>query len=397
MTGFSVTPVPGLGEVAAGDDLVDLIGSAAELADGDIVVVTSKIVSKAEGQVREGVDRDDVIDEETVRVVSQWTTPRGRTVIAQTRHGFVMAAAGVDASNVASGSVVLLPKDPDGSARRLRDGLRSRFGVSVGVVLSDTAGRPWRDGVVDFAVGAAGVLVRDDFRGRTDAYGNDLGVTVVAVADELAAATELVRAKLAGVPVAVVRGLSRFVVDEDGPGVAALIRPAEEDRFRLGTPEAQREVLFARRDAADFSGAPVPDEVLDRADAAADAAGAGASVRFIRVTDAVQRIRVLDDIAAALAEYLRADGESEADIADRLAEDEPMRHAPCLVLPCVPSGDDAASPYVVGAAIQSYLISLTADGYAARWLRGPLVRPGDVVTELSLSGWTPVTALAVGA
>jgi coenzyme F420-0:L-glutamate ligase/coenzyme F420-1:gamma-L-glutamate ligase len=398
VSGYSVTPVEGIGEVGAGDDLVSLIGTAADLADGDIVVVTSKIVSKAEGQVREGVDRDAVIDEEAVRVVSQWTTPRGRTVIAQTRHGFVMAAAGVDASNVASGSVVLLPKDPDGSARRLRAGLRSRFGVSVGVVLSDTAGRPWRDGVVDFAVGAAGVLVRDDYRGRVDPYGNDLGVTVVAIADELAAATELVRAKLAGVPVAFVRGLSRFVTDDDGPGVAALIRPAEEDRFRLGTPEAQREVLFAQRDAADFSGAPVPDEVFDRADAAADAAraGAGASVRFIRVTDAVQRIRVLDDIAAALVEHLRADGESEADIADRLAEDDPMRHAPCLVLPCVPSGDDAANPYVVGAAIQSYLISLTADGCAARWLRGPLVRPGEVVAELSLSSWTPVTALAVG-
>lgn len=395
MSGYTVTPVEGLGEVGAGDDLAALIGSAAGLMDGDILVVTSKVVSKAEGQVRSGVDRDDIIDEETVRVVSQWSTPRGRTVIAQTRHGFVMAAAGVDASNVSSGSVVLLPKDPDGSARRLRAGLLSRFGVSVGVVLSDTAGRPWRDGVVDFAVGAAGVLVLDDYRGRVDAYGNDLGVTVVAIADELAAATELVRAKLDGIPAAVVRGLSRFVTDDDGPGVAALIRPAEEDRFRLGTPEAQREVLLARREAAAFSGAPVPDDVLNRADAAATAANGGA-VRFLRVRDAVQRIRVLDAIAAAWAERVRRDGMPETDIADQLADDDPMRRAPCLVLACVPSDDDGSNPYLAGAAIQNYLISLAADGYATRRLRSPIVRPENVVAELALSGWLPVTALAVG-
>ncbi|HEX6196259.1 MAG TPA: coenzyme F420-0:L-glutamate ligase [Jiangellaceae bacterium] len=417
---YTVLPIKGLGEVEAGTDLVDLIGSAADLADGDIVVVTSKIVSKSEGRVRTGVDRDDVIDEETVRVVSQWTTPRGRTVIAQTRHGFVMAAAGVDASNVANGSVVLLPENPDGSARALRAGLRERFGVSVGVVLSDTAGRPWRDGVVDFAVGAAGVVVRDDYRGRTDAYGNDLGVTVVAVADELAAATELVRAKLDGVPVAVVRGLSRFVTEDDGPGVAALIRPAEEDRFRLGTPEAQREVIFARRDAADFSGAPIPNDILDRADAAAAAAlrsitfsrhsdittgtqawsdvaapSAAADVRFVRVRDAALRIRILDAIAAAWAEHLRAEGASEAAIADRLAEDDPIRHAPCLVLPCRPSGADAGE-FTAGTATQNYLISLAADGYAARLSRAPMVRPDAVAAELSLNGWIPVAALGVG-
>lgn len=414
---YTVIPVTGLGEVGTGDDLVDLIGSAADLADGDIVVVTSKIVSKSEGRVRTGVDRDDVIDDETVRVVSQWTTPRGRTVIAQTRHGFVMAAAGVDASNVANGSVVLLPEDPDGSARALRAGLRDRFGVSVGVVLSDTAGRPWRDGVVDFAVGTAGVVVRDDYRGRADAYGNDLGVTVVAVADELAAATELVRAKLDGVPVAVVRGLSRFVTEDDGPGVAALIRPADEDRFRLGTPEAQREVIFARRDVEDFSGAPVPDDALDRADAAADAAlrsitftmpsdtttgtqawsdvaKPGTAVpRFVRVTEAALRIRVLDAIAAAWAEHLRADGMTEAEIADRLAEDDAMRHAPCLVLPCRPP---EVGEFAVGTATQNYLISLTADGYETRLLRAPIVRPDTIAAELSLGGWTPVTALAVG-
>ncbi|MFW6203379.1 MAG: coenzyme F420-0:L-glutamate ligase, partial [Actinomycetota bacterium] len=257
MTGprsFTVTGVPGLPEIEPGADLAGLIAAAApDLRDGDVLAVTSKIVSKAEGRVRTGVDRDDAIDAETVRVVSEWTTPRGRTRVAQTRHGFVLAAAGVDASNVAPGTVALLPEDPDGSARRLRRGLRERLGVAVGVVVTDTAGRPWRDGVVDFAVGAAGVVARDDLRGQRDGYGNELGVTVVAQADEIAAATELVRSKLAGVPVAVVRGLDHLVTAGDGPGAGVLIRTAEEDRFRLGTPEAMRAAVLARRDVRAFT------------------------------------------------------------------------------------------------------------------------------------------------
>lgn len=410
---FTVTAVPGLPEIEPGADLAELIEAAADLRDGDIVVVTSKIVSKSEGRVLAGVDRDDAIDAETVRVVSEWTTPRGRTRIAQTRHGFVMAAAGVDASNVAAGSVVLLPEDPDGSARRLRAGLRSRAGVDVGVVLTDTAGRPWRDGVIDFAVGAAGVVVRDDFRGQTDPYGNDLGVTVVAVADELASATELVRTKLSGVPVAIVRGLDRLVTGEDGPGVAALVRPSDEDRFRLGTPESMREAVFVRRDVVAFSGEHVEPEVIERAVAAALTAPAphrATPWRFAVVYDESRRIRVFDAMLEAWVSDLRADGLDEASIAARTATGEPLRHAPCLVVPCLVADDARTYPdgrranaemtafaLAVGAGIENFLVALAADGVGSRWVTAPLFCADVVATELALpDGWEPMGAIAIG-
>ena len=169
------------------------------------------------------MSRDDAIAAETVRVVAR----RGTMTIAQTRHGLVMAAAGVDESNTAPGTVVLLPEDPDESARRLRKALRARLGVSVGVVVTDTFGRPWRAGQTDTAIGAAGVLPVRDHRGETDAWGNVLDVTVAAVADEIAAAGDLVKGKALQMPVAVVRGLSELVTDADGPGARALVRPSE--------------------------------------------------------------------------------------------------------------------------------------------------------------------------
>jgi coenzyme F420-0:L-glutamate ligase / coenzyme F420-1:gamma-L-glutamate ligase len=413
MTGFTVTPVTGLGEIEPAADLVDIIGTAADLHDGDIVVVTSKIVSKAEGQLRSGVDREAAIDEETVRVVSEWTTPRGRTRIAETRHGFVMAAAGVDASNVTAGHVVLLPEDPDGSARRVRAGLRDRFGVDVGVVITDTAGRPWRDGVIDFAVGAAGVVVRDDFRGQTDSYGNDLGITVVAVADELASATELVRTKLSGVPVAVVRGLSRFTTTDDGPGVAALIRPSDEDRFRLGTPEAMREAVFARRDVASFTPEPVEPEAIARAVAAALSASAPHAAtpwRFAVVREASRRTRVLDAMLEAWAADMRGDGVEESEIATRTAQSLPLRQAPYLVIACLVSNEartyrDArraaaeigSFTLAMGAGIQNFMIALAAEGIGSRQVTAPLFYPDAVRTELDLpDGWEPMSAIAVG-
>src|SRR5271155_10789 len=187
---LSVAPVTGLPEITAGSDLAALIADAApDLRDGDILVVTSKIVSKAEGRVVKAT-REEAIEAETARVVAR----RGPTTIAQTRHGFVMAAAGVDESNTAPGTVVLLPEDPDESARRLRKALRAR-GVSVGVVITDTFGRPWRAGQTDTAIGAAGVLPMRDHRGETDAWGNVLDVTVAAVADEVAAAGDLIKGK----------------------------------------------------------------------------------------------------------------------------------------------------------------------------------------------------------
>jgi coenzyme F420-0:L-glutamate ligase/coenzyme F420-1:gamma-L-glutamate ligase len=259
--GVLVFPVLGMPEVRAGDDLPALIAEhAADLRDGDIVVVSSKVVSKAEGRVVAG-DRAAAVEAETVRVVAE----RGATRIVQTRHGFVMAAAGVDASNVAKGSVVLLPVDPDASARALRRGLAERRGVTVGVVVTDTFGRPWRLGQTDLAVGAAGVRVLDDHRGRRDVHGNELVVTAPALADELASAADLVKGKLGQVPVAVVRGLASLVTPDDGPGVRALVRPAEDDLFRLGSREAAREALRPAPHVPELVDGTVDPAVLRRA------------------------------------------------------------------------------------------------------------------------------------
>lgn len=232
---LEVTAPDGLPEVTTGSDLAALISGATTLADGDIVVVTSKVISKAEGRVRTG-DRDAAIAEETVRLVAR----RGPTLIVRNRLGLTMAAAGVDASNVEAGSIVLLPRDPDASARALRARLHERTGATVGVIVTDTAGRAWRDGQTDIAIGSAGLRVAEDFAGRTDSYGNELVVTLPAVADELAGAAELVQGKLGGRPVAVVRGREDLVlpIGEDGPGAASLIRPEGADLFGYGAREA---------------------------------------------------------------------------------------------------------------------------------------------------------------
>lgn len=229
----------GMPEVRAGDDLAALVLGAldggADLTDGDILCVTSKVVSKAEGRCRVG-DREATIEEETVRVVAR----RGPTRIVRHRLGLTMAAAGVDASNVPLGSIVLLPLDPDRSARRLRREVHLRAGVNVGVLLTDTAGRAWREGQTDIAIGAAGLVVAEDLAGRSDGHGNLLTVTLPAVADELAGVAELVQGKLAGRPVAVVRGRADLVLPsgQDGPGAAALVRPDGADLFGWGAREA---------------------------------------------------------------------------------------------------------------------------------------------------------------
>lgn len=410
MSTFTVTAVRGIPEVGKGDDLAAMIAEAGDLADGDVVVVSSKIVSKAEGRVLTGVDRDDAIDEETARVVAEWTTPRGRTRIAQTRHGFVLAAAGVDASNITPGSVVLLPEDPDASARRLRAGLLAHAGARVGVVITDTAGRPWRDGLTDFAVGAAGVIVRDDLRGRPDIHGNRLDVTVVAVADELAAATELVRTKLSQTPVAVVRGLPHLVTDDDGPGAAALVRPAEEDRFRLGTPEAMRAAVYARSDVDEFTGATVDRTAFRRAVAAAVTAPvpgrAAPPWRFVLVESASTRLRLHDAVLDAWVDDLRSDGLSEAEIADRTAATMPLRRAPHLIVPCVlvPSSgtrradvERDAHLFATGAAVENLLVALAAEGLGASWWSAPLHNPDVVRDVLGLPAtWVPSGAVVAG-
>ena len=239
----------GIPEVAAGDDLAALVGDALaadedsghRLVDGDVVVVTSKVVSKAEGRVVAADDREQAITDETVRVVATRRHAKGVTRIVENRLGLVMAAAGVDASNTPGGTVLLLPEDPDRSARALRTGLAQRFGVRLAVLVTDTAGRAWREGLTDITIGAAGLRVLDDLRGTQDTFGRTLEATVAAVADEIASAAELVKGKVSGRPVAVVRGVGHLVTDDDGPGARALLRAPGQDMFRLGSEEAWRE------------------------------------------------------------------------------------------------------------------------------------------------------------
>ncbi len=216
------------------------------------------MVSKAEGRVRTG-DREDAIRDETVRVVAR----RGPTAIVENHLGLVMAAAGVDASNVSPGQVVLLPEDPDASARALRERVYDETGRNVAVLVTDTAGRAWRTGQTDLAVGVAGMQPLEEFAGRVDGYGNELAVTSPAVADELASLAELVTGKLGGRPVSVVRGLAERVLPpgEHGPGAGVLNRPREQDMFALGAREAV--VAAVRGDQADCFGSPAsPEEVV---------------------------------------------------------------------------------------------------------------------------------------
>lgn len=247
---LSIWALDGIGEISPGDDLVAIIADAAggALRDGDIVVVTSKIVSKAEGRIVRADDREGAIDAETVRVVATRTTPTGhRTRIVENRLGMVSAAAGVDASNTPEGTVLLLPEDPDASARGIAAGLRELLGVEVGVIVTDTLGRAWREGQTDAAIGAAGMHVFEDLRGQTDAEGRPLVVTMPCVADELASAAELVKGKAARRPVAVVRGRADLVGPLDLPGARSIVRPLDRDMFRLGADEAYAEGYAAGR------------------------------------------------------------------------------------------------------------------------------------------------------
>jgi coenzyme F420-0:L-glutamate ligase/coenzyme F420-1:gamma-L-glutamate ligase len=255
--GLEAWAVDGIGEVLPGTDLGALLRGL-DLLDGDVVLVTSKVVSKAEGRVRAG-EREDAIWEETVRVVAQ----RGPTRIVENHLGLVMAAAGVDASNVTPGHVVLLPTDPDASARDLREQVHATTGRNVAVVITDTAGRAWRMGQTDLAVGRAGLEPLDDHSGRTDSYGNELAVTAPAVADELASLAELVTGKLGGRPVSIVRGLAERVLPTGvhGPGARALVRPRDQDMFALGAREAVVAAVRGR-DADCFGAAAAPTEVL---------------------------------------------------------------------------------------------------------------------------------------
>jgi coenzyme F420-0:L-glutamate ligase/coenzyme F420-1:gamma-L-glutamate ligase len=299
MSGITIVPLAGLPEISEGADLVALIGDALVAAGltpvaGDILVVTSKIMSKAEGRRIAAADREDAITAETVRVVATRAYPGGVMRIVENRQGLVQAAAGVDSSNTPSGTVLLLPVDPDASARALAAGLRSRFGVRLGVIVSDTLGRAWREGQVDLAIGAAGVGVLDDLRGSRDSFGQELFVTQAAVADELASAADLVKGKASGMPVALVRGYGHAVLDTLDTPARALSRTGEKDMFRLGTDEA---IALGRAEGREAALAEARETALAQAGATV-----GAEVREAALTEALAELQGEREAALAAAQ-----------------------------------------------------------------------------------------------
>ena len=414
-----ILPVAGLPEFRPGDDLAAALAEAAPwLRDGDIVVVTSKVMSKCEGRVvaapsdpdeRDALRRK-LIDTEAVRVLAR----KGRTLITENRNGIVQAAAGVDGSNVGATELALLPLDPDGSAAALRTALRDRLDVDVAVVVTDTMGRAWRNGQTDAAIGSSGLPVLYGYAGAVDRHGNELVVTEVAVADEIAAAADLVKGKLTAVPIAVVRGLE---LDDDGSTAARLLRGGEDDLFWLGTAESielgRREAQLLRRSVRQFAAEPVDAGLI--VEAVAEALTAPAPhhtrpVRFVWLADRERRSALLDAMKDAWRADLTADALPADAVERRIGRGQILYDAPEVVIPfLVPDGahsyPDAARTeaehtmftVAAGAAVQGLLVALAVRGVGSCWI-GSTIFAAELVREtLDLPpDWEPLGAVAIG-
>lgn len=414
-----ILPVPGLPEFRPGDDLAAVLAGAAPwLRDGDVLVVTSKVVSKCEGRVvaapADPVERDalrrKLIDDEAVRVLAR----KGRTLITENAIGLIQAAAGVDGSNVGSTELALLPVDPDGSAAALRDELHARLGVTVGVVVTDTMGRAWRNGQADFAIGASGLTVLHGYAGAVDRHGNELLVTEVAVADEIAAAADLVKGKLTAIPAAVVRGLS---LADDGSTARTLLRSGEDDLFWLGTAEAielgRKQAQLLRRSVRTFGTKPVPPGLIEAAVGEALTAPAPhhtRPVRFVWVRDGSTRTRLLERMKDRWRADLTADGKAPDAVERRVSRGQILYDAPELVIPFLApdgahsypdeartSAEHAMFTVAVGAAVQALLVALAVREVGSCWI-GSTIFAGDLVrAELDLPDeWEPLGAIAIG-
>ena len=405
---IEVQPVQGLPEVRPGDDLGELLSAAMSrvgVRDGDVIAVTQKIVSKAEGRVvAEGEGgREAWVEREARRVVAR----RADLVIAETRHGFVCANAGVDASNVEEGFLTLLPEDPDGSAERLRAVLSERLGADVAVVITDTFGRAWRRGVVNVAIGCAGIASLVDLRGSADHHGRELEATVVALADEVAAASGLAMGKAERVPAAVVRG-----VRHDGTSVPVtdLLRPPEEDLFRASPLLS----ISERRTIRSFGDGDVPREVVEEAVRAACTAPAPHHTRpwsFTALWSPAAKRRLLGAIAEAWRADLRGDRTPEDTIERRIARsDAVLGAAPVLIVPWLrferahpyPDAERAHAEQEMfllsgGAAIQNLLLALHAQGYASCWISSTLFCQQESREALGMGReWFALGAVAAG-
>jgi coenzyme F420-0:L-glutamate ligase/coenzyme F420-1:gamma-L-glutamate ligase len=416
---IEILPVAGLPDFRPGDDLVTAIARAAPwLRDGDIVVVTSKVVSKCEGRIvaapadpeaRDALRRQ-LIEQEAVRILAR----KGRTLITENAYGLVQAAAGVDGSNIGSSELALLPVDPDASAAALRAGLTQRLGVRLAVIVTDTMGRAWRNGQTDVAIGAAGLPVLQGYAGATDTHGNELLVTEVAVADEVAAAADLVKGKLTGIPVAVVRGLT---LPDDGSTGRRLVRAGEEDLFWLGTAEAidlgRTQAQLLRRSVRRFSPEPVPPDIVETAIAEALTAPAPhhtRPVRFVWIRDPARRTDLLDAMKANWRADLTADGRPADAVERRVARGQILYDAPEVVIPfMVPDGahsypdtarqaaEHTMFTVAVGAAVQALLVALAVRGVGSCWIGSTIFAAEVVRTRLDLpADWEPLGAIAIG-